>query len=698
LSVILKYLPRARQVLRTEGLPVLVAKLLRRLRTTPLSVKQNPDLLTLHPPSEPFGFPVVPMVDVSIVIPVFNQYRFTFHCLAALRRQRSAFGFEVLVVDDGSTDETRAQLSRFGNLRLIVNSRNRGFVRSCNAGAHQARGRYIVFLNNDTQVQPGWLDALIGTFRRHSQAGVVGSRLLFPDGRQQEAGAIVFRDGSSWNYGHLDDPYKPRYSYVREPDYVSGASLAIRRDLFEQLGGFDEHFAPAYYEDVDLAFRIRAAGYRVLYAPLSRVVHCEGVSAGTNETAAMGMKRFQVINREKFVARWRGELAAHGARGEELERQKERRIRRRVFVSDVYMLTPDRESGSLRMQNLCVVLQALGFKITFAASNLEAPQPYVSDLQQRGVEVLYRPYISSIDRHLQAHGADYDLVILSRADTAAQLMAGVRRHCRQARIVFDTVDLHFLRERRLAELTGDKAIRAAAERRRREELELIAQADTTLVVSHVERDLLAREVPTADVQVLSNVHRIHGSRNAFAHRQDILFIGAFAHPPNRDAVLWFCREIFPLVSAEEPELRLVVIGADPPPEVRDLAAANVRILGYVPDVAPFFDDCRLSVAPLRYGAGVKGKINQSLAFGLPVVATPQAVEGMFLKDRESILIADKPTEFAAAVLRLYGDHSLWERLSRNGLAVMEAHFSFAAARRALMDLVEHGKNKPEPAG
>jgi len=358
-------------------------------------------------------------------------------------------------------------------------------------------------------VQPGWLDALIGTFRMHLQVGVVGNRLLFPDGRQQEAGAIVFRDGSSWNYGHLDDPYTPRYTYVREPDYVSGVSLAIRRDLFEQLGDFDEHFAPAYYEDVNLAFRVRAAGYRVLYAPLSRVVHFEGMSAGTDEIAVMGMKRYQAINRKKFVARWRGELAAHGVRGDELERQKERRIRRRAFVSDIYMLTPDRESGSLRMQNLFAVLQELGFKITFAASNLEAPQPYVSDLQQRGVEVLYRPYVSSIDKHLQAQGADYDLVILSRANTAARLMAGVRRHCRHARIVFDTVDLHFLRERRLAELTGDKAIRAAGERRRREELGLIAQADTTLVVSPVERDLLAREAPAADVRVLSNVHRIH---------------------------------------------------------------------------------------------------------------------------------------------------------------------------------------------
>ena len=544
-----------------------------------------------------------------------------------------------------------------------------------------------MFLNNDTQVQAGWLDALLETFRQRPDAGLVGSRLIYPDGRQQEAGAMVFRDGSAWNYGHLDDPYKPQYSYVREPDYVSGAALAIRRDLFERVGGFDEHFAPGYYEDADLAFRVRAAGYRVYYQPLSRVVHFEGVSAGTDERASTGMKRFQAINRQKFLDRWRDELASHGARGEDLERQKERRVQRRAFVVDVYMLTPDKESGSLRMVNLFAILQELGYKVTFAATNLEAPEPYVSDLQMRGVEVLYRPYVKSIDRHLKVHGGMYDLVILSRADSAAKVMGSARRHCPNARIVYDTVDLHFLRERRLAELTGDKATRAVAERRRREELGFIAEADTTLVVSPVEQDLLAREAPGADVRVVSNIHHIFGSRRPFAERRDLFFIGAFAHPPNTDAVLWFCREIFPLVLTEEPSIRFSVIGADPPAQVQALASDHVRILGHVPDVTPFFDGCRLSVAPLRYGAGVKGKVNQSLAYGLPVVATTQAAEGMFLVDGESVLLADEPAAFAEAVLRLYRDPLLWERLSQGGLAVMERHFGFAAARRALVDLL-----------
>jgi GT2 family glycosyltransferase len=685
---LVRYLPRAWHVLKTEGASALLGKLRRRFATTPLRVDRKPELLRLDEPCSDLVFQTDPNPLVSIIIPVHNQWPVTARCLAMLGRYPGDIALEVLVVDDASHDETPLCLARCENLRVITNRRNLGFVRACNRGAGAALGKHLVFLNNDTQVQPGWLDKLVSTFEQKPDAGLVGSRLIYPDGRQQEAGAIIFKDGSAWNYGHLDDPYKPQYSYLREPDYVSGAALAIRRDLFERLGGFDEHFAPGYYEDADLAFRVRAAGYRVYYQPLSRVVHFEGVSAGTDEHAGTGMKRFQAINRQKFLDRWRDDLASHGARGEDLERQKERRVQRRAFIVDVYMLTPDRESGSLRMVNLFAILQELGYKVTFAATNLEAPEPYVSDLQMRGVEVLYRPYVKSIERHLKANGAIYELVILSRADSAAKVMSAARRHCLNARIVYDTVDLHFLRERRLAELTGDKATRAVAERRRREELGYIAQADTTLVVSGFERDLLALEAPGADVRVVSNIHRIFGNRRPFAERRDLFFIGAFAHPPNTDAVLWFCREIFPLVLSEEPTLRFSVIGAAPPAQVRALASDSVRILGHVADVAPFFDGCRLSVAPLRYGAGVKGKVNQSLAYGLPVVATTQAAEGMFLVDGESVLLADDPRAFAAAVLRIYRDPVLWERLSKGGLAVMERYFSFEAARLALTDLVE----------
>ena len=678
---------RTFHVLRTEGAVVLAKKIRRRLRVAAF----RPQIQQLIQSVEPFMPLSLPAVGdrplVSIILPTCGKFAYTYHCLAALIAAGDGATFEVILIDDDPQGDTAARLAPYGNLHVLKNDENFGFVQSCNRGAATARGEYLVFLNNDTQVQPGWLDTLLDTFARHPEAGLVGSRLIYPNGRQQEAGGIVFQDGSAWNYGQLDDPYRPEYSYLREPDYVSGAALAIRRDLFTRLGGFDPLFAPAYYEDTDLAFRVRAAGYRVYYQPWSHVLHFEGVTAGRDEAKPGGMKRFQAINQAKFLERWRTVLADHGARDQDLERQKERRVRRRAFLVDVYVPTPDRESGSLRLVNLITLLQELGFKVTFAAVNLEAPSPYVANLQRQGVEVLYRPYVRSIAHHLQVRGCEYDLVVLSRADAAVKVMRDARRHCPQARIIFDTVDLHFLREQRLAGLTGDPRTRRLAERRRREELDLIAQADTTLVVSAVERDLLAQEAPKADVRVLSNIHRLPGCRAPFSERRDIFFIGAFAHPPNTDAVLWFCREILPLILRKAPELRFAVIGADPPAEVRALAADSVRILGHVPDVGPFFDGCRLSVAPLRYGAGVKGKVNQSLAHGLPVVATSQAVEGMFLEDGQSVLVADDPVSFAAAVLRLYRDQELWECLSAGGLAAMEANFSFDAARRALLDLL-----------
>ncbi len=624
---------------------------------------------------------------VSIIIPTFGRILYTHYCLAALCNCGDKTSFEVILIDDDPEGDTTSRLRDYGNLRILRNDENLGFVRSCNRGAMLAKGDYLVFLNNDTQVQAGWLDALLWTFEHQPGAGLVGSRLIYPDGRLQEAGGIVFKDGTAWNYGHLDDPYRPEYSYLREPDYVSGAALSISRDLFERLGGFDPRYAPGYYEDTDLAFRVRAAGYRIFYQPWSCVLHVEGGSAGRDENAPTGMKRYQEINRRKFFDLWQPELVYHGERAKGLEYQKERRVQRRAFVVDIYLPTPDKESGSLRLVNLFALLREIGFKVTFAAKNLEAPESYLADLQRQGIEVLYRPYVKSISRHLKVRGVEYDLVILSRADAAVELMGECRRYCPNARIVYDTVDLHFLREQRLAKLTGDTSTRRLAEYRQREELGLIAQADITLVVSAVERDILVRELPVADVRILSNIHHIPGSQVAFADRHNIFFIGTFAHPPNSDGVLWFCRDILPLILIQLPELKFSVIGADPPAEIRALASPAVQILGHVPDVTPIFGSYRLSIAPLRYGAGVKGKINQSLAHGLPVVATKIAVEGMFLKDEDSVMIADQPKDFAAAVIRLYQDQILWERLSSGGLEVMRKYFSFQAARQALIDLV-----------
>ena len=270
---------------------------------------------------------------------------------------------------------------------------------------------------------------------------------------------------------------------------------------------------------------------------------------------------------------------------------------------------------------------------------------------------------------------------------AANYVGLARLYAPQARLIFDTVDLHYLREQRAAELGSNTELAQQAARTRTQELKLMRECDVSLVVSDIEKQLLARELPQARIEVLSNVHEIYGRRRGFDERRDLVFVGGFQHPPNIDAVLWFVREVFPRVRAHAPQIRFHVIGSKAPKQILELAHDGVTIHGYVQDIVPYMDGCRLSIAPLRYGAGVKGKVNMAMSYGLPVVATTPAVEGMHVRVGEDVLVADTPEDFAAAILRAYNDAALWTKLSDNGLENVRRHFSFDAARAALAGIL-----------
>lgn len=633
----------------------------------------------------PFAVPTSDRPRVSIVIPVYNKIAYTSACLRSIAEHAGATPFEVVVVDDGSSDRTPQRLADVAGIRVLRNAENLGFIGSCNAGAAAAAGEHLLFLNNDTVVTAGWLEALVRCLDEAPRAGLVGAKLVYPDGRLQEAGGIVFDDGSGWNYGRFEDPADARYGFRREADYCSGAAILIRRELFERLGGFDRRYAPAYYEDTDLAFAVRAAGLKVYYEPAATVVHFEGVTSGTD--VASGTKRYQVINREKFLDKWKDALARQPAPGTPIARAATHRAIKRVLIVDATTPTPDQDSGSLRMVNLMRVLADLGCQTSFLPDNRAWIERYTADLQELGVEALYSPYAADPIALLRERGREFDLIVLSRHYVAASYVGLVRLYAPQATLAFDTVDLHYLREQRAAELSGKPELARHAAATRAQELKLIRECDVTFVVSPVEQELLAREAPGARVEVLSNVHEVYGCRRPFAQRRDLVFVGGFQHPPNTDAVEWFVREVFPLVRAELPEVNLHVIGSKVPDTIRALADEHVLVHGYVEDIAPYMDGCRISVAPLRYGAGVKGKVNMAMSYGLPVVATSAAVEGMHVRAGEDVLVADEAAAFAAHVVRLHRDEALWNRLSANGLDNVERHFSFAAAREALRQVL-----------
>ncbi len=635
-------------------------------------------------PAEPIRFPVFEKVKVSVIIPVFNQFQFTQACLASVRQHLDEQALEVIIVDDGSTDETVASAPLIEGTVYLRSPSNVGFVASCNWGATRARGEYLVFLNNDTMVTEGWLSTLLATFQDESSAGLVGSKLIFPDGRLQEAGGIIWNDASGWNYGKFDDAGKPKYNYLREVDYCSAACVMIPKALFERVGGFDLRYAPGYYEDTDLSFKVRQSGYKPLYQPLSEVIHFEGATGGRDLSS--GAKRHQEANRMTFAASWAAQLAAKPAPGDLASYFRCKPGQKRILVIDHHLPMPEKDSGSLRMFQILTILHTLGHRVTFIPDDLADTLPYSSDLRKRGIEVVCHPYIQSVREHLREHGGEYDVVVLSRCDFAHKHIAEVRLHAPKSWLVFDTVDLHFLRDSREATLTQDPAVQLRAKEKKEREYALVNQADQTWVVSDVEQKLLQEQWPERKIEVVTNIVEVRGSATPFALRRDLLFIGSFQHTPNADAVIYFVQEIYPLLRGRLGQAKFYVIGEKAPPSVVALASENVVVTGLQPDVGVYFDSVKLSVAPLRWGAGVKGKINQSMSFGVPVVATPIAVEGMALKDREDVMVADEPAAFARALVEVYESEELWNRLSQNSLKKTRALYSVDAARQRLKRL------------
>ena len=251
-------------------------------------------------------FPTVDKVQVSIVIPVFNHLSFTVECLISVMKYSGNISYETIVVDDGSSDQTPVVIGQIPNIIYLRNEENLGFIRTCNRGAANAKGEYLLFLNNDAQVTENWLSPLIESFKEYENVGAVGPKVLFPNGRLQEAGALVNRNGTSTLIGFLDDPELAKHNYLREVMYCSGACLLVETSKFRELGGFNVNLAPAYCEDWDLAFRLRQRGLRVLYNPKSVVVHHLSVTSNdVEQTFKIGCV---VRNQQKLSEKWQSEI------------------------------------------------------------------------------------------------------------------------------------------------------------------------------------------------------------------------------------------------------------------------------------------------------------------------------------------------------------------------------------------------------
>ncbi len=639
---------------------------------------------------------------ISIFILCYNKVEFTVRCLRALEQNTDYGNYEVILVDNASVDDTPPLLETYARRMTYVRApQNLGFVGGNNLAALHASGEFIVFLNNDTEPQSGWLTELHQQFVRDARAGAAGSMLLYPNGMLQEAGGTVFSDATGWNYGRGQDPRIGKFTFVREVDYCSAAALMVRRDLFERLGRFDERFAPAYYEDTDLCFGIRKLGYKVIYCPTSKVIHHEGITAGTN--TGSGFKQYQVVNARTFADKWTCELERqHSSKTGSPYLFSNRSNGKRVLIIDDIPPLPDRASGSLKMYHTVLQMVQLGYHVTYVhlrKGNFdETAVKHIDRLKGMGVEFqwfeyelwwIYRqtpevvPLLDRLINSMEFAKRHLDLVYICFWQFGEYFIDRIRTAIPHVPIVVDSVDLHYIREARQAEISGDAAQRAAALETKRRELAVYRSADIVTTVTDRDREILRGELPGKPILIMTNVHDIEQRKNGFEERKDLLFVGNFNHGPNEDAVLWFVHEVFPAIQKELPDVRLHIVGNNPTVRVQALAGEKVIVTGWVPSVAPYLETSRLSVAPLRFGSGVKGKVGEAMAKGLPMVLTPVAAEGMGIVHDQHAYVCDAPKDFARMAVDLYRSKETWERFSEAGAQLIAKQYSSASTKRRI---------------
>lgn len=646
-----------------------------------------------------FNFIAHEQPEVSIIIPVYNQIRYTLNCLYTIEQYDKEISKEIIIINDKSSDQTLEYLNKIPGIRVIDNTENLGFLRNINKGIEAAKGKYIYLLNNDVEVQENYLSSLLDVFKSKDKVGAVGSKMIFADNTLQEAGCLIFKDTEIVNLGRGEGIDTPKYNFLRKVDYCSGCSLLLHRtDSDGNLNLLDEAFLPAYYEETDLCQRLKyEQGLDIYYQPGSEIVHFENVSyTGKDNSKELLLQK----NRETFMSRWNKYFTNTRYLNNEQRNNLNAFYKKpNILILEELIPMPDKDSGSRRFLEIVKILQKNNHRVILGVKQFnEGDDVYVNFFRSIGVEVC-KDFVDTQDKIVKVldqvnEALHYvDVIWIFRPLGFDFWYKKIKNKISGKKIIYDMVDLHYLRMER-----ENKYIEVT--RSRKKEMKFFKEkeyfgmekADAVISISDEEKKIVSGQgIKNEKIFTVSNIHEPLENKNVeYSKRQGLLFIGGFYHMPNIDAVKFLYESIMPLVWAKDSSIKIFILGPHFPEELKEKYHSDqFQILGYQKSVDYWFENARIFVAPLRYGAGVKGKIGQALEFALPVVTTSIGAEGMDLVDQQTALVSDdNPQSFADKILELYHNENLWTRLHQNSSLPL-AKFSVEQQGKNINSLMEY---------
>lgn len=623
---------------------------------------------------------------VSIIILVNNDNKYIFNCISSIINTKTSICYEIIInyLSNNENNLIKKQyFKNLSNIKVLKFKKYKNFLMNYNRAVKFSKGKYILFLRDNTRVHKDWLDSLIRLIESNKKIGMVGSKIIYPNGTLEEAGGIVWNNGEFLNLGKGNDIDLSEYDYVREVDYLSLKSIIIKKSFWKRFGGFNEKILSINYNEIDFAFKIRKNGYKVMYQPKSIVEYCIG-----NKNITFISKINEETSKKIFVEKWKNELKYQFKKGNIFMAKDRCFNKKRIFVIDRYVPNFDKDAGSRCSFMYLNIFQEIGFQVTFLPSDLKKREPYTSILQQKGIEVLYGNKFdkNSLEKWIKNKLKYFKYIYLQRPDISIKYIDLIKKY-NSNKIIYFAHDLHYIRLSRKYNITHEIKFYFRSKKFQKIEMEIFSKVDVIYVVGNYEYKILKEQLKN---KIIRNIplyfyeNHFKNIEKNFSKRKDLIFVGGM-HDTNRDAVMWFSKEVYPIIIKKYPNIvwHIVTNKID---YIKNLESKNVKIEINLSDekLHSLYQKCRLAIAPLRFGAGVKGKVVEAAYNQIPMVTTPIGAEGID-NSVGSFIIANTSEKMAEIISNLYADFKKLKKMSDSGKILIDKYFSKVIAKKIILN-------------